>query len=150
MEEKVTRDWRCEASVNEFIDEVMLRVRSMYEKDGVLAPVAFIMSTQFPLKPAVLPLSGATHPSLFGEIVRSAVARYDAYGVLVTLEADRRIRDDPDSRTHVILVQLDHKYIGGRLWHAEVEDRKVGDLERLPQAIDGFFTNLIPADQKAN
>lgn len=139
---------KSEAGVEEFVGKVAERIRTEV-KGEKFQPVAFVMSAQFPLHPAAIHMSPwlALDHDKAVNVLRAAVTKYDAFGVLVIVEATRFVAGVEEP---VILFQLDHQYIGGQAWHAKRDGEQVCELERLNSVRGGSFCNIIPAESKAN
>ena len=139
-----------ESGVDEFVVKMAGQAREAISA-GRFQPVAFVMSVQFPLQPAIIYIGpwmlGA--PEVLVDVLKTAVAKFDAFGVLTVCEATRH-EPKSGSNEEVILFQLDHKYIGIKVWRAALRDGRMGELVKLPTPRGGSFFNLIPAEEKAN
>jgi len=139
-----------EKGVDEFVVKMADQAREAIDV-GRFQPVAFVMSVQFPIEPAIIYIGPwmLRAPEVLVNVLKTAVAKFDAFGVLTVCEATRH---EPSSGTEeeVILFQLDHKYIGGKAWHAPLKNGKMGELIKLPTPRGGSFFGIIPAEEKAN
>lgn len=139
-----------EKGVEEFVVEAADRAREAIGA-GRFKPVALVMSAQFPLEPAVILIGQLLlgTPDILVDVLKSAVSKFDAFGVLIVCEATRH-EPSLGSEQEVLLFQLDHKYIGIRAWQAPLEDGEMGELTKLPIPRGGSFFGVIPAEEKAN
>lgn len=137
-----------EEGVNQFVERIADKVRDEIDA-GRFSSVAFVMSEQFPLEPALIQMDSWLE--LGGNVarntLRTAASKYGAYGVLLVCEATRHQKDES---YQVVLFQLDHKLVGAKAWEARLVEGRLGELSKLPAPRGGSLCNIIPAKEKAN
>jgi hypothetical protein len=161
----------------QFAEAMMTVMRSYFEKDGHLDPVAFVLATKdyktnaaLPEpEPLIIPLHFRNQKDKddAADLIREVARRTDAVGVLCAFEtwilkgedseklkraARNGLKDHPD-RTEVIFVMMEH-HRGDFVWVCDIKRNDEGEASlgqfKLEDGMNlgGRFANLLPQTKR--